>query len=126
MEGALLIIKQEQALPRKGPSMKTTMMLVLAALISTPSFAKDNSKAPCKQIVQACEAGGYTKGGHKNQNGKGLWKDCVRPLKEGKTVANVNVDPTVVQACVAKKAARKNKTASAPVNTQPVTQSSAQ
>ena len=78
--------------------MKTSILMLLAVLIATPSFAKGNG--PCKQIIQSCEAGGYTKGG---QGQKRLWKNCVKPLKSGQTVTGVSVEPSVVQACVAKK-----------------------
>lgn len=76
----------------------------IATFIAAPSFAKGTG--PCKQIVAACEAGGYTKGGHK-AGGKGLWKDCVKPLKAGQPVAGVTVDSSVIQACVAKKSNSK-------------------
>jgi hypothetical protein len=79
--------------------MKYLNLAMLAVLLPlAPVFAGEH---PCKQIVQACESAGYTKGDHKD--GKGLYKDCVRPIKSGKSIAGVTVDPKAVQACVAKK-----------------------
>ncbi len=85
--------------------MKYVNLALLAILLPfAPSFAADAntvSAHPCKQIVQACEAAGYTAKGHKQQ--KGLYKDCVRPVKSGKAVVGVTIDPNVVQACTVKK-----------------------
>ena len=79
--------------------MKIINLAILAILLPFAStFAADN---PCKQIVSACQAAGFIKGDHKDK--KGLYKDCVRPIKAGQTVTDVTVDPNVVQACVAKK-----------------------
>ena len=81
-----------------------TLLIVTALLSATSVFAADH---PCKQIVSACESAGFTKGKHKEQ--KGLFLDCVQPIKQGKTVAGVTVDPSVVQACNAKKAKKSGK-----------------
>jgi hypothetical protein len=89
--------------------MKYVNLAVLALLLPfASSFAADTanaSKHPCQEIVKACEGAGFVKGGHKDK--KGLWKDCVGPIKSGQTVSGVSVDPGTVQACQAKKAAKK-------------------
>ena len=97
--------------------MKTTIMLLAAlSLISLPVFADEPSApaqpaapaaapapkagCPCKQIEKACEAAGFVKG--KNAPaGKNVFKDCLKPIKEGKTVEGVTVDPATVQGCQA-------------------------
>ena len=80
-------------------------VLLLVVAIVAPRFVVANDEPenhPCKAIKAACEAAGFKKGGHKEGN-KGLWKDCVGPLKDGKTVAGVNVTPEQVAACKAKR-----------------------
>jgi hypothetical protein len=86
--------------------MKYLNLAMLAVFLPlAPSFAA--AEHPCKQIVTACQSAGFVKGDHKDK--KGLWKDCVRPIKAGQTVAGVTIDPSVVQACTAKKAAKAAK-----------------
>ena len=79
------------------------LAFLLLSLASSSGFAEVDSKHPCKTLKAACEAAGYVKGGHKNNN-KGLWKDCMQPLVEGKSVAGVSADAAVVAACKEKKA----------------------
>jgi hypothetical protein len=57
---------------------------------------------PCKAIAKACEAAGFVKGGE--AQGKGLMRNCIKPLMEGQTVAGVSVSPEEIQACKAKRA----------------------
>jgi hypothetical protein len=62
-----------------------------------------HSKGPlppaCQSVETACEAAGYHHGGHKEH--KGLWKDCVAPLLDGKTVAGVSAKADDVKVCAA-------------------------
>lgn len=58
------------------------------------------SDAPCKTIEAACKAAGYYKGGASAK--KGLLQDCIKPITEGQTVANIQIDPKVASACKAK------------------------
>ena len=82
-----------------------SVVLLLAGMaiaVSTLAHAGEpgNQKAgPCKEIKAACEAAGFVKGGHKSD--KGLWKDCIQKIKEGQSVAGVNVSPDQVAACKA-------------------------
>lgn len=66
-------------------------------------------KHPChklkKEAIAACEKAGYVKGEHKEK--KGLFMDCVEPIMQGKSVANVSVDSNLVQECQAKQANKK-------------------
>ena len=79
--------------------MKYLNLALLAILLPfAPSFAAEH---PCKQIQNACTAAGYVKGDHKA--GKGLHRNCVKPIRAGQTVAGVTIDPSIVQACNAKK-----------------------
>ena len=54
---------------------------------------------PCQTIADACRAAGYHPGGHKE--GKGLWKDCVAPILDGKPIAGVKPKADDVKACQA-------------------------
>lgn len=56
---------------------------------------------PCLKIESACETAGFVAGGAKDK--KGLVKDCMRPLMEGRSVAAVTVDNNDIQACKAMK-----------------------
>jgi hypothetical protein len=101
-----------------------TMALSAAAFADTQlpasgmaqGASKDKGKVhPCRKIMQACEAAGFVRGGHKKAKGdqkevdKGLMKDCMQPIMGGQTVANVTVDPSDVQACQARKEHHKAK-----------------
>ena len=87
-------------------SIVTTLGLLLTLAAATPALAQTpDTQHPCKAVEQACEAAGFQRGMHK-KDGKGLFLDCMRPLKEGKTVAGVNISADVVNACKAKAAAK--------------------
>jgi hypothetical protein len=70
------------------------------------SNAPGGAHHPCEVIKQACESAGFVKGEYKE--GKGLWRDCIDPIIQGKPVNSAiplpTVDPTVVAACKAKHA----------------------
>ena len=86
------------------------MNLVLAsafALVASIASVQAADSKPCKTIKAACEAAGFVKGGHKT--GKGLFKDCMKPIMAGTTVPGVTVPADEVQACQAKKAKRASK-----------------
>jgi hypothetical protein len=82
-----------------------------AALAAEGAPAPDKGNHPCRALrkaaIEACSAAKFEKGKHKDH--KGLFKDCVRPIVEGKSVEGVTVDATLVQACQAKKAAKGSK-----------------
>lgn len=74
-----------------------------AMLIAQPVLAAEGAGAaekPCAPIVKACLDAGYTRHG---SQGKQFWKDCMKPLLLGGSVANVTVDPKDVSACRAVK-----------------------
>ena len=77
--------------------------------LSSLSFAGETTPAaakhPCRKIETACSAAGFIKRHHKE--GKGLWKDCMEPIMEGKTVEGVTVDAADIQGCKDKRAAKK-------------------
>lgn len=93
---------------------KTALFLSLVGslLILNPTAHADESH-PCKEIKTACEAGGYTKGGHnpKTNSFKGLYKDCILKLKDGQPVEGVTVSAETIAACKAKKEKRGAKKA---------------
>lgn len=84
---------------------KTALTLALLGSILTLNQARAEESHPCKEIKAACEAGGYTKGGHqpKTNSFKGLYKDCLMKIKEGQAVEGVTVPAATIAACKAKK-----------------------
>ena len=84
---------------------------MIGALVSGVAMAQmpqDLAKKvgkPCQAIKAACEAAGFVKGGHKDA--KGLWKDCIGPLMDGKSVAGVSVGADQVEACKKRRAEHK-------------------
>lgn len=76
-------------------------------LFSASSFSAEDAKVhPCKAVREACRAAGFVKGKDAPE-GKHLFRDCVRPLAEGKTVEGVTISQDVVQACKAKRESRR-------------------
>ncbi|MBS1985310.1 MAG: hypothetical protein JST16_14170 [Bdellovibrionales bacterium] len=85
------------------------LSLVLLSGVMGSAAMANHHEGPCKKVVEACEAGGFVKGGHKE--GKGLWKDCVANVVDGKAVPGVTVDAPTVAACKAKRAEMAEKRA---------------
>jgi hypothetical protein len=71
---------------------------------ATVAAGANSGQHPCHAIEAACQGAGFVKGGA--VQGKGLWKDCIEPILDGKAVSGVNVGADEVQACKAKKAAK--------------------
>lgn len=91
---------------------KTTLFLALVGSLLVLNQAQAESQ-PCKEIKAACEAAGFTKGGHKPKTNsfKGLYKDCILKIRDGETVPGVTISAETVAACKAKKAKRGAKRA---------------
>lgn len=85
-----------------------TMQTTQTTTTTSTTTTGKHLTGPCKNIQTACVSAGFTREGGK---GKSLWKDCVKPVLTGKTVANVTVDPSDLQACKKKVANRMQKTA---------------
>lgn len=68
---------------------------------AAPTAPAAGQEHPCKKIMESCTAAGFKKGGYKE--GKGLFKDCMQPIMEGKTVAGVTASPADIEACKAHK-----------------------
>ena len=90
------------------------MIAVMALVFSGVSYADSTAPAqsskgvhPCQQIEQACSAAGFVKGEAKE--GKGLFKNCMKPIMSGQQVQGVSIDPSLVPACQAKRAAHQQK-----------------
>lgn len=71
----------------------------------SPTVSPSTEDHPCRKIMAACEAAGFTKGGAKD--GKGLWVHCINPLAEGKAakgskLAMPTVDAGLIADCKAK------------------------
>jgi hypothetical protein len=81
---------------------RLSILSVLVLASSLVAFSASAGTTPCKDIKSACEAGGFTKGGHKKDN-KGLYKDCMQKVMAGETVPGVTVTADQVTACKAKK-----------------------
>ena len=90
--------------------MKKFLFALICLSFATPAFAGEEKDAPCKKIKAACEAAGYTKGGHKTDS-KGLHIDCLQKLKEGQAVEGVSVSAEDMAACKEKKEKHKAKKA---------------
>lgn len=77
-----------------GGSMKFLTLLSLLFFVSYHGYAAN----PCAPLIKACTEKGYKAGSH--DGGKGLWLDCVQPLAEGKTVADIKIPKgTKTQLC---------------------------
>ncbi len=50
----------------------------------------------CLNIASACEDAGYRM---KQETGKNIWKDCLKPIIAGQTISGVTVDPQDIQIC---------------------------
>ncbi len=81
---------------------RLSILSVLVLASSLVAFSASAGTSPCKDIKAACEAGGFTKGGHKKDN-KGLYIDCMKKIMAGETVPGVSVTADQVTACKAKK-----------------------
>lgn len=68
---------------------------------------KDSGAGPCAEVKKACEQAGFYKGGHRE--GKGLTKDCLLPLSQGKSVVGVSVPVEKVSMCSKKRSERKER-----------------
>src|SRR4051812_49359769 len=86
--------------------MKNLLGLLTMALSSSFCLAAPDAH-PCKEahakLEAACLAAGYKL--HDHKEGKGLHMDCMKPIREGRSVASVNVD----QQTLAELAACRNK-----------------
>lgn len=81
-----------------------TRLVVALAAVGGVAFAQAPAPEPplaksCQAIIKACEAAGYHHGGHKEQ--KGLWKDCVAPILDGRAIPGVTASPDDVKDCAA-------------------------
>jgi hypothetical protein len=66
---------------------------------------KPPAEQPCRAIEDACKKAGFKK--HGNKEGQGLWKQCMSPILEGKSVLGVTVDPKDIVACQLKQSEGK-------------------
>lgn len=90
-----------------GALIVTFALSFTLGLVANPEHDHENPNHPCKEIAEACKAAGFHPGEHKS--GKGLWKDCVKPVMAGTAVEGVKVTQAQIDACRAKKAARPGK-----------------
>jgi hypothetical protein len=95
--------KMRLAIHRKLPA------LIALSLAIPAGFARAEDGGPCRKIREACEAAGFTKGGHKKGEGKGLFVDCMKKIADGETVPGVTVAAEDVAACKEKKGKRKER-----------------
>lgn len=79
-----------------------------SAFANTPNADTVNPKPrkPCQNIRAACQTAGFVKG---DKQGKGIWRNCIKPILAGKTVKGVTPNAADVTACQAKKAQRDAK-----------------
>jgi len=69
--------------------------------------AKHELNHPCMNIAVLCEEAGFRLS--KAVPGKNIWRDCVKPIVAGQTIASVTPSSVDIQGCQAKKSAWKNK-----------------
>jgi hypothetical protein len=62
----------------------------------------------CQQISNACVDAGFLVG-RTAPKGKKLFRDCVQPILDGKTISGVTIDPAVVADCQARGSQHKKK-----------------
>lgn len=81
---------------------KIRIVIMLVAMISAHQVYADDLAStthggkPCETIASACLDAGFVK---TESADKGLWRNCMKPIILGKTVANVKVDAYVAHAC---------------------------
>jgi len=73
------------------------LMMVFLITSSLSSFVLADAAHPCKPLEAACKADGFYQGG--SSSGKGLFKNCIEPLADGKPVAGVQVEAADAAAC---------------------------
>ena len=77
--------------------------VVCLLLVGISSSAAKKGSHFCVDVKKACEKAGFIKGNAKA--GKGLWKDCIEPIMQGKTEGKSNlpaIDPEIVKSCKTK------------------------
>lgn len=83
--------------------MKYAKLVLIVSAMSISGLAIAHEKPAdlpaCQGPVKACEAGGFTIGGHKHGAAKGVWADCIGKVAHGKSVANVTLSQSDAQAC---------------------------
>jgi hypothetical protein len=84
-----------------GATLSSILVLAADPVPGASSPASSKKKGPCRALreaaIDACSAAHFEKGKHKER--RGLFKDCVKPLTEGKAVEGVTIDPALVTAC---------------------------
>ena len=80
--------------------MKAFSLIVGLIIFSFSSILYADAAHPCKPLEAACKAAGFYQGG--SGSGKGLLKDCIEPLADGKSVASIKVEQSDAAACKAK------------------------
>jgi hypothetical protein len=73
------------------------LMIGCLITLSLSSLIFADADHPCKPLEAACKAAGFYQGG--SSSGKGLLKDCIEPLVDGKSVEGVKVEATDAAAC---------------------------
>ena len=78
--------------------MKYILLIISASItfyLNPFLFAEETH--PCKILEAACKTAGFYQGGI--NAGKGLYKDCIEPLANGKTIPGVKIEKTNALAC---------------------------
>lgn len=87
--------------------MKNYFVCLVVVLVAPKLFSVEKKRqTPCRNIVEACKAAGYYKGKDStpsNTTKGSLYPDCVDKIVKGEAIVGVLVDPSDVQACIAKK-----------------------
>jgi hypothetical protein len=88
---------------RKGILIGTVMVAMLALYALS---RKDPMERPCRKLIEACHASGFTRG-RSIQDRRSFYEFCLKPLMETGTIGEVQVDPSEAMACKQKFARRQ-------------------
>jgi hypothetical protein len=82
--------------------------VAMAVEPAVPAKSDSGKDHPCRTLrkaaIEACSSAKFEKG--KSKEHKGLFKDCVRPIMDGKAVEGVVIDAAIVKGCQERKAAK--------------------
>jgi hypothetical protein len=74
-------------------------IVTLMGSVALADPASSPSRTACREMRTACQTAGFTAGA---EQGKKLYRDCMLPLMDGKSVAGVTVSTQTIAACRAR------------------------
>jgi hypothetical protein len=89
MKNLLLVVVATMMAATLSVSAWADAPVVPAPAAASAVAGASGEQHPCHAIEAACKGAGFVKGGA--AQGKGLWKDCIKPVLDGNAVSGVNV-----------------------------------